>query len=444
MYGLIDCNNFFVSCERVFRPDLVERPVVVLSNGDGCAVAMSNEAKALGIKRGVPVYQVRQLIKAHNVTTLPGNLRLYGDMSSRVMATIASIVPEIEIYSIDECFINFSEYHSDDIVGLGRQIVKSVRRNVGIPTSLGIASSKTLAKVAARFAKKFPGYRGVCIIDTDEKRRKALEMTEVTEIWGVGRRLGKRLREVGIESALQLADLSQSRVRQIMNSVVGERLWMELNGIACIEEEPDDDLQKQMCYTRTFTEMIDDFDGLRRAITSFCDSLGRRLRKKKLCAASLGLFIQTNAYRTELPQYYGNTHIRLDEATNDTLMLTREAVKMLYGVYRKGFSYKRAGVMITEIIPDYAIQQNLFRSAKDRERRNKLMKIVDEINLHNIPVNAIHPASMAYPIDFKPTVSRNISEPKKPAIISIIKPERSNTRNDGTVSLQSATTILLQ
>ena len=201
MIGLIDCNNFFVSCERIFRPELAGRPVVVMSNNDGCAVAMSNEAKALGIKRGVPIYQIRQLVRKHGVATISGNHRMYGNISSRVMATIGTIVPEIEIYSIDEAFLDMSLWEGEMLETKGRNIVARVRREVGVPTSLGIAPTKTLAKIAARFAKKYPGYKGVCIIDSDEKRRKALSMTSIEDVWGIGRRLGKRLRQYNITTA---------------------------------------------------------------------------------------------------------------------------------------------------------------------------------------------------------------------------------------------------
>lgn len=393
MYGLIDCNNFFVSCERVFRPDLAQKPVVVMSNNDGCAVAMSNEAKALGITRGVPVYQVKQIIQRYNITTLSGNHRLYGDMSSRVMATIASIVPEIEIYSIDECFINFSAYPKEQIEMLGRNIVKCVRRNVGIPTSLGIAPTKTLAKVAARFAKKFPGYRGVCFMDCDEKRRKALSLTEITDIWGIGRKLGKTMRGMGVDTALQFADMPIEKVRRMLN-IVSERTWRELNGEPCIDVEPDESEQKQMCCTRSFTTSMTDIEQLREAVAYFCDNLGRKLRERGLCAETIGIFIQTNPHRTDQPQYYGNTYHRLEEATNDTLILTSEVCKMLHAIYRKGYGYKRAGVMITEMVKRGAVQQSLFTDSKSRQRNARLMNVIDHLNHSDSTNNSIHIATV--------------------------------------------------
>ena len=247
MIGLIDCNNFFVSCERLFRPDLAGKPVVVMSNNDGCAVAMSNEAKALGVKRGIPIYQIKQLIERYKVVTLSSNHKLYGNISSRVMATIGTIVPDIEIYSIDEAFLDMSYLDGEALETTGRKIVAKVRRYVGIPTSLGIAPTKTLAKIAARFAKKYPAYKGVCIIDNEEKRRKALSLIRIEDVWGIGRRTGKRLRQYNINSALDFADMSLSRVRQLVNIAV-ERTWRELNNEPSVDIKNIEPLNKKAIY----------------------------------------------------------------------------------------------------------------------------------------------------------------------------------------------------
>lgn len=383
-----------MSCERVFRPDLADKPVVVMSNNDGCAVAMSNEAKALGITRGVPVYQVKKIIEAHNVVTFSGNHRLYGDMSSRVMATIASIVPEIEVYSIDECFIIFENYPVDRIEALGHEIVRRVRRDVGIPTSLGIAPTKTLAKVAARFAKKYAGYNGVCLIDSEKKRRKALSMTEIDDIWGIGRRLGRRFRNINIEKAIDFADMDIECVRSLLN-IVGERTWLELNGKPSVVEHTDESDQKQMCCSRSLAHPISDVEQLRQIVAYFCDNIGRKLRKRGLCAVSIGLFIQTSPHRTDLPQHFGNTTIRLEEATNDTLTLTAEATKMLYAIYRRGYAYKRAGILINEIIPENAVQQSLFVDANDKTKHSRIMGVLDHLNSNRSLKNNLHVATMA-------------------------------------------------
>lgn len=393
MIGLIDCNNFFVSCERVFRPETVNRPVVVMSNNDGCAVAMSNEAKALGIKRGVPVYQVKQLIKQHNVITFSGNHRLYGDMSSRVMATISAIVPEIEIYSIDEAFLDFTPWRAEQLEEVGRQIVAKVRRDIGIPTSLGIAPTKTLAKIASKFAKKYPGYRSVCVIDTEEKRLKALELTEVGDVWGIGRRLTKRLEEYGIQTALDLAKMPLPRLRKFLN-VVGERTWRELNGEPCIDfdlVEPD---KKQICTSRSFAKALDNISELREAISYFCDNIGRKLRKQRSCAGVVSVFIQTNSFRPELPQYFGNHTVELLEATDDTLTLTTEALRILEAIYRRGYGFKRAGVMVSAIVNRNAVQQSLFTPEGDRQKRQRLMAVIDAVNATDGITDMVHVATV--------------------------------------------------
>ena len=394
MIGLIDCNNFFVSCERIFRPDLAGKPVVVMSNNDGCAVAMSNEAKALGIKRGVPIYQIRQLIRQHNVATISGNHRLYGNISSRVMATIGSIVPDIEVYSIDEAFLDMSAWSGDELEKNGRQIVTKVRRDVGIPTSLGIAPTKTLAKVAARFAKKYSAYRSVCIIDNDEKRRKALSLTPVDDVWGIGRRLGKRLRMYDVNTALDFADMPLHKVQQIVN-ITGERTWRELNGEQCVETEEIEPLNKQICASRSFKKSLDNIEELREAISHYCDLVAKRLRKQQGCTKSITVFIQTNSFRSELPQHYGSLTVTLDEATSDTLTLTQAASNALSQLFRPGYSYRRAGVLLNEIVSHTAVQQNLFSPPGFREKRQRLMKAVDAINTNEDTRDMLHCASSA-------------------------------------------------
>lgn len=367
-----------------------------MSNNDGCAVAMSNEAKALGIKRGVPLYQIKRLVKEHGVVTLSGNHRMYGDISSRVMATISSIVPDIEIYSIDEAFLDLSPWRdSSELEEIGRKIVSRVRRDVGIPSSLGIAPTKTLAKIASHFAKKYPGYRGVCIIGNEEKRRKALQLTEITDVWGIGRRLGRRLREVGIGTALRFAESPIDKIHSLAN-VNGERSWRELNGEACIEIDMNESSRKQICTTRSFRTSYTSIEPLRDAITWFSGNVARRLRAQRGCAKNMTVFIQTNSYRPDQPQHYGNQTITFEEATDDTLTLTSAAVNMLYSMFREGYAYKRAGVMITDIVNRSSVQQSLFADAASREKRSRLMKALDTINSSvgkelKLHVGSVHP-----------------------------------------------------
>lgn len=397
MVGLIDCNNFFVSCERVFNPALRDRPVVVFSNNDGCAVSMSIEAKALGIKRGDPMFKIADLCESHGVGMLSGNHRLYGDMSSRVMATIASKVEKMEIYSIDEAFLSFEGLPNDGLVEYGREIVRDVRRSTGIPTSLGIAPTKTLAKVASRFAKLYAGYHNCCMIDSEQKRRKALELTAVKEVWGIGRRLSKKLAEYGIASALQLAELDKTTVERLF-SMTGEKTWRELNGEPCVDFQPFEPARKQLCCSRSFSKGLTSIDDLSAAIASFAAVVGRKLREKHLCAASMSVFIHTDSFKKYDLQYFNSAHHSLVEPTADTMTLTECASDCLKAIFRKGYSYKKAGVLIAETVDAEHIQQSLFGNNADRERRSRLMSTMDDINHRNGTNDIIHTASYR-PID---------------------------------------------
>lgn len=393
MIGLADCNNFFVSCERVFRPELHNRPVIVLSNNDGCAVALSNEAKALGFKRGNPYFKIQNAAEANGVVVFSGNHRLYGDMSWRVMTTLRSFCDEVEVYSIDEAFIFFDELVGD-YPGLGREIVRTVRRNTGIPISLGLADTKTLAKVAAHFAKKYPAYRGVCLIDSEEKRRKALALTPVEDIWGVGRRNLPKLRRQGINTALELADMAEDKVKDLFN-IVGHRMWLELNGHSCITREIVPPQRKTITCSRSFQADLYDAAELRKAIASFTTTVARRLREQHLVAHAVEVFVATNRFHTSQPQFFNAVEQRLAEPTADTSALVRAACAALEQAFRPGYGYKRAGVTITRCTDVDAVTANLFEDRVDVERRRRLMSAMDRINASPANRNAIHPASMA-------------------------------------------------
>ena len=392
MYGLIDCNNFFVSCERVFNPRLRNKPVIVSSNNDGCAVALSNEAKALGLKRGMPYFQIKDLCTQHGVSVLSGNHKLYGDMSARVMATISETVDNIEVYSVDEAFLDLTGHSTENVVDMGRGLVRNIRRATGIPTSLGIAPTKTLAKVASHFAKKFPGYRSVCLIDSEEKRIKALELTKIGDIWGIGRRLLPKLNMVGIETALQFANLKEAEVKRLMN-VNGVRTWAELNGRACIALEQEEAPRKQVCCSRSFNRCLENIDELIQAVSSFATIASRKLREQNLAAVSLSVFIHTNAFRKDLEQYFNSAHRQLLEPTGDTMTITATAIDCLKSIYRKGYLYKKVGIMITEVVDDRFIQTSLFTEPQDRERRKRLMTVLDNINSTSIAHDKVHIAS---------------------------------------------------
>ena len=397
MWGLIDCNNFFVSCERIFNPSLRGVPVVVLSNNDGCVVALSNEAKALGIPRGEPYFKIKELCDTHNIHVRSGNHRLYSDISARVMSTIGELVDNMEVYSVDEAFLDFGNVPVAELNLLGHEIVRRVRRNVGVPTSLGVAPSKTLAKVAARFAKKYPAYKSVCLIDNEAKRRRALELTDISDVWGIGRRLTRRLANYGITHAIQFADRPEEDVRRMVN-IIGQRTWHELNGTPCIPSDVMTDHRKQMCCSRSFANNITSFDKMSEAIALFATMISRRLREQNAAALRVAVFINTNSFREDLPQYCNSAERTLSEASNDTSVIAKAALECLKAIYRDGFGYKRAGIFINEITDERTIQQSLFDSPEDRIRRRRLMQIIDNINSSSLAHDRVHIASYT-PVD---------------------------------------------
>lgn len=378
MIALVDCNNFYASCERAFNPNWNNRPVVVLSNNDGCVIARSNEAKALGIKMGVPAYQIKNEIERYGIGVFSSNYTLYGDMSNRVMTMLSSYSPNIEVYSIDECFLDFSGFERYNLKEYGEEIVRTVSKGTGIPVSMGIAPTKTLAKVANKFAKKYKGYKGVCIIDTEEKRIEALKRTEIGDVWGIGHRYTKRLALYGVSTAYDFAQMPKAWVRQQM-TVVGERTWQELNGEPCIDLELVTPDKKQICTSRAFGEAISEIEGLEEAVSSYASICAGKLRKQRSCAQALMVFIHTNNFREDLPQYFQNCVVKLPLPTNNTPEIVHYALIALRNIYRKGYFFKKAGVIIIDIVPDSAIQQNMFDNV-DRERQKKLMKVVDRLN----------------------------------------------------------------
>lgn len=374
MFGLMDCNNFYASCERVFNPALNGKPIVVLSNNDGCVIARSNEAKALGIKMGVPAYQIKDLVSSHAIFIFSSNYTLYGDMSGRVMSILAEHAPEIEVYSIDEAFIDLSGIKNQELVGAN--IVSQIVRGTGIPVCLGIAPTKTLAKMANKFAKKYPAYKRVCIIDTEEKRIRALQLTEAADVWGIGRRQAAKLEEQGVKTAFDFTQLSGSWVRKYM-TIIGERTWKELKGISCIDMETAPAAKKQICTSRSFGKMVEDFDTISEAVATYAVTCAKKLRQQKSYAMSLMVFIHTNNFREDLPQYWRNTIVTLPVPTDDTQEIVHYALSGLKSIFMQGYKYKKAGVIITEMAND--LQMGLFDPV-DRTKRKKLMAAIDKIN----------------------------------------------------------------
>lgn len=379
MYALVDCNNFFVSCERVFRPQLEGRPVVVLSNNDGCVVARSNESKALGIKMGTPFYQVRHLIEDKGLVACSSNYALYGDLSNRVMSILADTVPKIEIYSIDEAFLHLDGISLDRMPGMCRDLVKKIRRWVGVPVSIGVAPTKTLAKAASHFAKTYKGYKGVCMIDTDEKRLKALELTPIEDVWGIGRRFAPKLREKGIRTALDYAGRPREWVDSNFN-VNALRTWEELNGRKCIDEDTHERRQS-ICTSRSFADMLTDPQELSLRISDFAAVCARKLRDEGSVASEVTSFMYTNRFREDLNQYFPSATIRLEMPASSTHEIVGAALKAFRTIYREGYKYKKAGVIVSAISAADAIQPVLFDPGEElRKKQDRISSIIDSVN----------------------------------------------------------------
>lgn len=378
MIGLIDCNNFFVSCERVFNPALAGRPVIVLSNNDGCVVARSNEAKALGIKMGTPAFQIRELIESNHVSVFSSNYSLYGDMSHRVMMTIDRLVPEIEIYSIDEAFINFEGFQMSSLPDYAQQLTKTVRKNTGIPVSLGIAPTKTLAKIANRYAKKYSGYKNVCIIDSEEKRVKALRRFPIEDVWGIGKQYRKKLNYYGIETAWDFIQKNESWIRKQM-SVTGVRTWLELKGISCIAIEQNPSSKQNICTSRSFGEEISEFPVLLESVAHFTASCARKLREQKSVAGIITVFLYTNRFRKEVSQYYPSITVHLPVPSAHSGELIKYARMSLKQIYRPEYTYKKAGVIVSDITSASNVQCSFF-DIVDRHKQAKILSVIDTVN----------------------------------------------------------------
>ena len=377
MFALADCNNFFVSCERVFRPDLEGRPVVVLSGNDGCVVSRSNEAKALGIKMGVPLYQIKSLVEAKGVVCFSSNFSLYGDLSDRVMSIIRRHTSRFEQYSIDECFFNIDHIPADRQKAYCEALVRDIRRGVGIPISIGIASSKTLAKVASKYAKKYPGYHGVCEIRTDEQRLKALSTFEIGDVWGIGRKAKAKLTAAGITTALQFAERSATFARGLLRKP-GLLTWQELRGqdVIDITELP---MKQSITTSRTFATAITDQSLLEEQLANFCAHCARQLRTQHSAAQQLYVYAHTSSFRTDIAQHYLSELVTLPVATSNTQELVSYALAAFRRAYRPGALYKKAGVVLLKIIPETAVVPDLF-DPTDRNKADRLQRVLDHID----------------------------------------------------------------
>jgi DNA polymerase V len=376
MFALVDCNNFYASCERLFQPKLEGKPIVVLSNNDGCVIARSNEAKALGIKMGAVAFELEDLIEKNGVHVFSSNYTLYGDISSRVMRTLNEFTPSIEVYSIDESFLDLSGF--PNLPEYALTIRNTVKQHTGIPTCIGVAASKTLAKAANKYAKK-NAPNGVCVIDTEEMRKKVLTWLEISDVWGIGGRLSKWLLTYNVKTAWEFANLDKEWVRTKMG-VVGVRMIQELNGVSCLELEEVPPRKKEICTSRSFGAMISDRLVIGEAICTHVTRCAEKLRKQGSSTGQITVFIHTNSFRSNDPQYYGTLSIPLNTATNDTTELIKFAMLAFNRVFKQGYNYKKAGVIVSEIVPETQIQQSIFDTRQDRSKYNKLMDTMDLIN----------------------------------------------------------------
>ena len=383
MYGIIDCDNCYVSCERVFRPDLRDKPVVVLSNNDGCVVARSNEAKKMGIKAGTPYFQLAEQFPNQKIAVFSSNYELYGELTGRVVSIIRKEAPAYFRYSIDECFVYLDDMEHLDLKAWGEELHKKIKRSVGMPVSIGLAPNKTLAKMASHFAKKYQGYHHCCMIDTDEKRVKALKLYPIDEVWGIGRRYAAKLEALGVKTAYDFAEHNQTWVKATFNNIVIERTWRELNGEDCV---PNEEMakKKSICTSRSFNGMITDLDGLRTHVSNYAARCAEKLRQQGTVASIVGVFLNTNVFREDLPQYWNFQEMRLITPTSSTITIVKAANDVLQKLYRQGFHYKKAGVIVMGIGPNSPIQQDLFdTNAEQFEKMRKLDAVIDRINKLN-------------------------------------------------------------
>ena len=383
MYGIIDCDNCYVSCERVFRPDLNDKPVVVLSNNDGCVVARSNEAKEMGIKAGTPYFQLAEQFPNNKIAVFSSNYELYGELTGRVVNIIRQEAPAYFRYSIDECFVYLKGMESHDLKLWGENLHKKIKQYVGMPVSIGLAPNKTLAKMASHFAKKYPGYRHCCMIDSDEKRIKALKLYPVGDVWGIGRRYAARMDSMGIKTAYDFASHHGDWVKATFKNIVIYRTWAELNGEDCVPNE-EMTKKKSICTSRSFNGMISDFTDLRTQVANYAARCAEKLRQQSTVASVVGVFINTNPFRQDLQQYWNFQEKRLITPSNSTITIVQAATEVLERLFIKGYRYKKAGVIVMGIGPNSPIQQDLFDfNAEQFEKMKRLDKVVDRINKVN-------------------------------------------------------------
>ena len=376
VFALIDCNAFYVSCERVFNPKLNNRPVVALSNNDGCIISRSKEAKALGIKMGVPLFKVKDIVEKEKVVVFSSNYTLYADMSRRVMNIISSSSPYTEIYSIDEAFVELSSLPID-YESYAHQLRQTILQHTGIPVSIGIASTKTLAKVANHKAKKDDSLNGVCSLVNYNNIEQILELTEVGDVWGVGRRLSKKLINHGIHNAKLLKNCSDSWIRKMM-SVNGLKTITELRGISCIPLEEYSMTRKSCCTTRSFGKLLTNLEDIEQAVTTFARRAAERIRSESLAASCVSVFVRTNPFDKKSAYYSNGASRTLSHPTHDSIIIIETALLLTKRIFKNNYQYKKAGVLLSGLCDESEIQETLFE--KNYNQNSDLMSAIDAIN----------------------------------------------------------------
>ena len=379
MFALADCNNFFVSCERVFRPDLEGRPVIVLSNNDGCAVSRSNEAKALGIKMGAPLFKIRGIVEQHHVAVFSGNYALYGDMSRRVQEVLRSQASSVEVYSIDEAFLDLRGAMIDDFDTYAKRLSALCRKLTGIPVSVGVAPTKTLAKIASKLCKQYPKLRGGCYLHRPANIEKVLRKFPVQDVWGIGRRSRGKLTLLGVSTAWDYAQLREYDVRKNF-ALPGWRTWRELRGIPCIEFEDYVEPRQHICVSRSFAKEIDSMEELCSQVATFADQAVTKLRGQGSLAMEMAIFAMTNRFHTEEPQNFASQLVVFPDGTDDHRTVVLTAADAARRLFNRRYKYKKAGVLFTRIVQKDGFTPSIFRNVEAGEKEGRLSQAMDVIN----------------------------------------------------------------
>ena len=374
--ALIDCNNFYASCERIFNPKLIGKPIVVLSNNDGCIIARSKEAKKLGIKMGEPYFKAKNIIEKNKVEVFSSNYSLYGDISQRVMETLSSFSSEVEIYSIDEAFLGLNGFENYELKTYCNHIRQTINKWVGIPVSIGVGPTKTLSKIANNLAKKNSNYKGVCILENKIEIKKALNQTSIEDVWGIGRRLSIFLKKYNIDTAHHFSEMDRGWIRKNMG-VVGEKTYLELNGVSCLDLDLVPSDKQSCCVSRSFSRPIEKLFDLEESISTYGSRVSEKIREEGLVAESMSIFVLTNHFNRREKQYSNSIKLHLPFPTNNSIKIVKRSLEGIRKIYRPGYKYKKAGIILYGLS-----RQNVTKGLLDydREASDSIMQTIDKIN----------------------------------------------------------------